>query len=169
LPADETAALLLLGDTRVELSGSEWAWVMHDHLGGRPPTVDLAVEKRLAGLLAEASARGVLAAAHDLSDGGLAQALVEACLRTDVGATVTVPDDDPCGFLFSESAGRALVALPRDQLAAFASLCREHGVPVAEVGAVAPGSGALEVAGQFSVPLDQLREAYEGTLPALFG
>ncbi len=169
LPADETAALLLLGDTRVELSGSEWAWVMHDHLGGRPPTVDLAAEKRLAGLLAEASARGVLAAAHDLSDGGLAQALVETCLRTDVGATVTVPHDDPCGFLFSESAGRALVAVPRAQLAAFASLCREHGVPVAEIGAVAPGSGALEVAGQFSIPLDQLREAYEGTLPALFG
>jgi phosphoribosylformylglycinamidine synthase len=168
LPSDDSA-LLLLGTTRIELSGSEWAWVMHDHLGGKPPTVDLAVEKRLAGLLAEASARGVLAAAHDLSDGGLAQALVESCLRTNTGATVTVPDDDPCGHLFSESAGRALVAVPREHLVEFLSLCREHMVPAPEIGRVAPESGALEVSGQFSIPLDELRQAYEGTLPALFG
>ena len=73
-------AVLLLGTTRDELAGSEWAHVVHGHLGGRPPQVDLAAEQRLAGLLAAAAADGLLTGSHDLSDGGLAQALVEACL-----------------------------------------------------------------------------------------
>ncbi|MGI8433318.1 MAG: phosphoribosylformylglycinamidine synthase subunit PurL, partial [Nocardioidaceae bacterium] len=69
----------LLGETREELSGSEWAWVVHGHLGGFPPQVDLAREKELAGLLVDVSRDGLVDAAHDLADGGLAQALVECC------------------------------------------------------------------------------------------
>ena len=68
--------IFLLGETREELSGSEWAHVVHGHLGGLPPQVDLPAEKALAELLADAV--GPLTSAHDLSDGGLAQALVEA-------------------------------------------------------------------------------------------
>ena len=78
-PATATRSLLL-GETRDELGGSEWAHVVHGHLGGRPPAVDLDAERRLARLLAAAAADGFLTGAHDLSDGGLAQALVESCL-----------------------------------------------------------------------------------------
>ncbi|MDT7648745.1 MAG: phosphoribosylformylglycinamidine synthase subunit PurL, partial [Pseudonocardiales bacterium] len=101
--------VLLFGDTRDELSGSEWANVVHGHLGGRPPVVDLEAEQRLAGLLAAAAADGLLTGAHDLSDGGLAQALVEACLVGGQGAAVELPPAlDPFVALFSESAGRVL-------------------------------------------------------------
>jgi phosphoribosylformylglycinamidine synthase len=168
----ENASLVLLGETRLELSGSEWAWVTHRHLGGVPPTVDLAAEERLGAALAAAAGQGLVAAAHDLSDGGLAQALVESCLRHGVGASVTVPAEfanDLSGYLFSESAGRVLVAVPPAHLARFQSVCREHGVPIQEIGSVTPGRDVLEVAGQFSLPLDELRTAYQGTLPALFG
>ena len=75
--------VLLLGETREELSGSEWAHVVHGHLGGLPPMVDLAAEQALAELLREAV--GLVTSAHDLADGGLAQALVEASLGNDVG------------------------------------------------------------------------------------
>ena len=71
--------IILLGETRDELSGSEWAWVTHEHLGGVPPQVDLARERALAEVIAEAARVGHITAAHDLSDGGLAQALVESC------------------------------------------------------------------------------------------
>ena len=87
---DET--IVLLGETREELSGSEWAHVVHGHLGGLPPAVDLAAERALAVLLGDAV--GLVTSAHDLSDGGLAQALAEAALRDGVGATVTL-DGDP--------------------------------------------------------------------------
>jgi phosphoribosylformylglycinamidine synthase len=165
------AVLLLLGETRLELSGSEWAWVTHRHLGGVPPTVDLAAEQRLGTVLESGAGQGLVAAAHDLSDGGLAQALVESCLRDGVGASVTVPAEftsDPAGYLFSESTGRALVAVAPQHVEAFQSVCREHGVPAHRIGTVTPDRDTVEVAGQFTVPLDELRTAYQGTLPRLF-
>ena len=75
--------VVLLGETREELSGSEWAHVVHGHLGGRPPALSLEGEKALAALLHEAV--GLISSAHDLSDGGLAQALVEAVESTGLG------------------------------------------------------------------------------------
>ena len=82
----------LLGETRVELGGSVWQRLTTGRLEGRPPTLDLAAEAGLHRLLADLAARRLLAAAHDLSDGGLALALVEATLAAGVGATVELPE-----------------------------------------------------------------------------
>ncbi len=173
-PGGDHDQLFLLGETHVELSGSEWAWVTHQHLGGVPPQVNLAREKQLAGLLADAARVGHLSSAHDLSDGGLAQSLVESCLRRGVGARVAVPErfeggSMPFVFLFSESAGRVLVSVPRGHEKAFTALCGEHGVPWELIGVTDPAGGALEVHGQFRIRLDELREAHTATLPSLFG
>ena len=164
--------ILLLGTTRDELSGSEWAHVVHGHLGGLPPQVDLAAERRLGDLLVDASRGRLLASAHDLSEGGLAQALVESCLRHDVGARVTLPaDDDAFVALFSESAGRAIVAVTPAQEDELSELCRARGVPHQVVGvtAGAGGDALLDVTGHFSVPLAELRSAWAATLPAVLG
>ncbi|MBI1759514.1 MAG: phosphoribosylformylglycinamidine synthase subunit PurL [Actinobacteria bacterium] len=163
------AALLLLGRTRPEFGGSEWAWTVHRHLGGRPPEVDLAAEAALAEVLVAASATGLLAAAHDLSDGGLAQVLVEACLRGEAGARITLPAGaDPFVWLFAESAGRALVAVRPDDRAAMADLCGSHGVPWTDLGTVQASSTDLVIDAVLAVPLAELRAAWSGTLPALF-
>ncbi|GAA5177177.1 phosphoribosylformylglycinamidine synthase subunit PurL [Rugosimonospora acidiphila] len=160
--------LILLGDTRTELSGGEWAWVVHQHLGGRPPKVDLAREKLLGTVIAAAAERGLLSAVHDLSDGGLAQTLVEASLRHGVGATVALPEGiDPAVALFSESTGRALAVVPAGHDKAFTALAEEHGLPWTPLGVV--GGSAVAVRDQFDIPLDELRTAWTGTLPALFG
>jgi phosphoribosylformylglycinamidine synthase len=156
------ATLLLLGETGDEFGGSEWAWTAHQHLGGVPPAVDLDAERRLAEVLVEGARQGLIAGAHDLSDGGLAQAAVESALAGGVGAVLEI-EGDPFVALFSESAGRALVAVTDDRLA---QLCAERGVPVAQIGRAS--GDALEIAGQFSVPLAELRQAHESTLPALF-
>jgi phosphoribosylformylglycinamidine synthase subunit PurL len=166
--------VFLLGETRTELSGSEWAWVTHAHLGGEPPRVDLGREKALAEVLAEAARVGHLTAAHDLSDGGLIQTLVESSLRRGVGVKIQLPDEFANGsmpfvYLFSESAGRVVVAVPRGHETAFTALCQEHGLPWAAIGTTEAASDAVEVVGQFSVPLDELREAHTATLPRLFG
>jgi phosphoribosylformylglycinamidine synthase len=164
------APIYLLGETRDELSGSEWAHVTHCHLGGSPPLVDLAGEQRLAGVLAEACRQGHLGAAHDLSDGGLAQALAEACLRRGFGAQISLPDaHTPFTWLFSESAGRALVAVHRDQEEAFVALATERGVACTPLGTVRAPSTVLTIDGLFDIPLDELRDAHTATLPALFG
>ena len=163
--------IYLLGTTRDELGGSEWAQVVHDHLGGLPPLVDLDAERELAEILVNASRDGLLDAAHDLSDGGLAQALVESCLRYGLGARVWVPDEiDPFVFLFAESAARAIVAVPRSEEVRFTDMCTARRFPHRRIGVVDDGAGEpmLDVQEQFSVSIAELREAHERTLPALF-
>jgi phosphoribosylformylglycinamidine synthase len=166
--------LFLLGETRPELSGSEWAWVEHEHLGGTPPQVDLGAERRLGEALAQAASHGLIRSAHDLSDGGLAQALVESCLRRGFGATVELPaqwtgGSNPFVYLFSESTCRVLAAVPPGHEKAFALLCEERKVPVTRLGTVHGEGDDLTVVGQFSVGLNELREAWTGTMPRLFG
>ncbi len=167
----EGKQIYLLGTTREELGGSEWAHVVHGHLGGRPPVVDLDAERELADILVNASRDGLIDSAHDLSEGGLAQTLVESCLRGGVGARVWMPYDlDPFVALFSESAGRAIVAVPRSEEVRFTDMCTARRFPHSRIG-VTDGVGpeaALEVQGQFAIRLDELRTAWSATLPAAF-
>jgi phosphoribosylformylglycinamidine synthase len=165
----EGAHVYLLGTTRDELGGSEWAHVIHKHLGGLPPRVDLAAEQALGELLVKAAGAGVVEAAHDLSDGGLAIALAEACLRHGVGVLVdgldAVGDDvDAFTALFSESAARALVAVVPEKVAAFEALVGE--VPCVRIGTV--GGRDLEVPEQFVVSIAELRAAHRATMPTVF-
>jgi phosphoribosylformylglycinamidine synthase subunit PurL len=158
--------LYLLGETAEELSGSEWAHVIHGHLGGRPPAVDLAAEQQLADILINASRDGLIDAAHDVSDGGVAQTLVESALRGGVGARVWAPDGlDPFLFLFAESAGRAIVAVPRTEEVRFTDMCTARRFPHAKVGVIT--GDTLDVQDQFEVPLTELREAWTSTLPSV--
>jgi phosphoribosylformylglycinamidine synthase len=157
----------LLGITRDELDGSAWAQVEHGHLGGRPPAVDLTAEQSLALVLVSAARDGVLACAHDLADGGLAQTLVESCLRRDVGVDVTL-DGDPFVTLFSESTARVVVAVEPARGGDVQALCAEHEVPLTRLGTTT-ADPTLRVHGVFDVPLAEVREAWAGTLPAVFG
>jgi phosphoribosylformylglycinamidine synthase len=160
---------VLLGETRDELGGSEWAHHVHGHLGGLPPRVDLGAEKALGALMAGA-ADGLATAAHDVSDGGLAQTLVEMVLRRGVGARVSlasVAGGDPFVALFAESVARAVVAVPADRYDDLVARASSSGVPVTRIGTT--GGSALTVEGLFEVGVDDLRGAHEGTLPTLFG
>jgi phosphoribosylformylglycinamidine synthase subunit PurL len=155
------SSLVLLGDTADEFGGSEWAHVAHGHLGGRPPEVRLEREQLLGSLLRS----GDVTAAHDLSEGGLAQALVEACLVSGHGCAVTLTGD-PFVALFSESSARVLVSVPSGS--DFTDRCSAAGVPWTLLGTVS-SSASLEIEGLAPLPLEELRTVWEATLPALFG
>lgn len=171
--------IYLLGVTSTELSGSQWAGTIHGHLGGRPPAVDLAQEKKLAELLHAASQQSLVSSAHDLSSGGLAQALAESVMRFGVGARVWLNEIqerdgvDAATALFSESTGRVIVSVPREDDVKFRGLCEGRGYPVLRIGvtdAAADGDApALEVQGVFTVPLTELRDLSTSTLPDAFG
>lgn len=168
--AEPGETLILLGDTADEFDGSIWAQVAHDHLGGTPPKVDLAREQLLAQVLTAASRDGLVSAAHDLSEGGLIQAVIESALAGETGCRILLPEGaDPFVALFSESAGRVLVAVPRTEESRFMSMCEARQLPAVRIGVVDQGSDSVEVQGQFSVTLAELREVHEGVLPGLFG
>ncbi len=160
--------VFLLGESREEFGGSEWAHVVHGHLGGTPPQVDLPAERALASLLVAAARDRLVAAAHDLSDGGLAQALVEMSLRGEMGAAIQLPDGlDPFVALFSESTARAVVVVGPGRVDDLVSLGDAHGVPMTRLGVV--GGDELVVHSQFGIALSELRTASTATFPALFG
>ncbi|GAB5903376.1 phosphoribosylformylglycinamidine synthase subunit PurL [Mycobacteroides chelonae] len=162
--------LILLGDTADEFDGSIWAQVAHDHLGGTPPKVDLAREQLIAQVLTAASRDGLVSAAHDLSEGGLIQAVIESSLAGETGCRILLPEGaDPFVALFSESAGRVLVAVPRTEESRFVAMCEARQLPAVRIGVVDQGSDSVEVQGQFTVTLAELREVHEGVLPGLFG
>ncbi|MFI0432936.1 MAG: phosphoribosylformylglycinamidine synthase subunit PurL [Candidatus Nanopelagicales bacterium] len=173
--------IYLLGATEDEFAGSEWAH-LQGHLGGTPPKLDLDAERVLGEILVAGSRDGMLTAAHDLSDGGVAMGIVEMALRSGVGARLWIPDNvDPFVFLLSESATRALVVVPRSEELRFTEMCGARHFACERIGVVDSGlRGDLErddevlivgnVYGEDLVlGFDELREAYEGTLPTLFG
>jgi phosphoribosylformylglycinamidine synthase II len=166
----EGAELYLLGETRADFGGSAWARTVHGHLGGRPPRVDLVAEQRLATVLVDAASNGLLESAHDVSDGGIGQALVESCLQGGRGARVQIPEDvAPAVFLFAESAGRAVVSVRAGAGPELVDRCADAGVPVTPIGQVAAEGAPLSVDGQFEVELPALADASRGVLPVLFG
>jgi phosphoribosylformylglycinamidine synthase subunit PurL len=164
--AADGAEVVLLGRTSQEFGGSAWAEVVHQHLGGLPPAADFDAERQLAILVTAAASAGLLASAHDLSDGGLAIALAEACLYGGRGCAVVLRGD-PFTDLFSESAARALVSVVPGREQEFAALADEHGVPATVLGATTGDS--LTVEGVFQIPLTELKQVWSGTLPAIFG
>ncbi len=129
-------AVVLLGETREELGGSEWLALRRGTEAGVPPSVDLDHELRLQGLLAAGVKNGWIRNAHDVADGGLAVALAECCFGSDgpgVGVHVTLDEAlRPEVLLFGESTGRVVVGTsqPEELLAA----ARAAGVPASVLG-----------------------------------
>jgi phosphoribosylformylglycinamidine synthase len=183
---DEGDNIYLLGITREELDGSAWAGTIHGHLGGHPPIVDLQEERNLAELLRAGALESLIASAHDLADGGLAQALAESVLRFGVGARVWLGEImerdgvDATTALFSESTGRVLVSVPREDDVKFRGLCEGRGYPVLRIGVTDLGGAdarhavgsiepTLEVQDVFTLGLEELRATHTSTLPGHFG
>jgi phosphoribosylformylglycinamidine synthase len=151
--AQDGHAIALVGPFEPSLGGSEL-----DKLRGRLadslPEVDLDEQARALAALREAVREGGLATVHDIAEGGLAVALAECCIEGGVGASVDLPAVSDA-VLFGEGPGGVVVAGPREAVEA---------VPGARViGTV--GGEALEIGGVLSVPVAQLREAYEGAIP----
>jgi phosphoribosylformylglycinamidine synthase len=169
---DQGHNIYLLGETKNEMDGSVWAGVIHDHLGGNPPKVDLTKEKQLAEALNAASEQGLLASAHDLSEGGLAQAVLESSLRFNIGARIYLDELketynlDDTAALFSESTARVLVSVGREDDVKFVGLCEARGIPVHRIG-VTDGTN-LELQGIANWELEDLAKAHQATLPELF-
>ena len=164
--ADEQYTLILLGETKDEFGGSVWQDISGAGLSGLPPQVDLANEARLAEFFA-GNAAGI-AAAHDLSEGGLSQAIFELVLGSDKGAQLGLEGvhEDAFTALFSESASRVLVAVTSDRAEAAVEQATAAGIPVAVLGETTD-DGVLRVAGE-EIQMLELAGAWAATMPSHF-
>jgi phosphoribosylformylglycinamidine synthase len=150
--------VILLGESRAELGGSEYLKVVHGLIRGVPPALDLAREAALQRVLVDGAARGVIRSAHDCAEGGLAVTLAESCFDASLGVDVNISsvdglarEFDEVAALFGESASRVVVsvALARaDELLAAAAAA---GVPAARIGVVGGDRIRVSVAGRLAL------------------
>ena len=112
-------SIYLIGETMGHLGCSLYQrMILGDMSQVAPPPVDLQAERANGDFLRAAIDGGLVAAAHDLSDGGLAVALAEMCMKNAIGCKIDNLDDRP-EILFGEDQARYLVAIAPDKVAAF--------------------------------------------------
>jgi phosphoribosylformylglycinamidine synthase len=136
------ATVILLGENRGELGGSEYLARLHGTVQGMPPTLDLDGERALQRLVVQLIRAGALQSAHDCAEGGLAIAVAECTFDSGgIGVTVDLPaagqagDFQAVATLFGESASRIVVSVMPEHLEAVAAAARAAGVPCRVIGA----------------------------------
>jgi phosphoribosylformylglycinamidine synthase len=161
-------AIYLLGETRAELGGSEFAEAVLGVVAGRPPDLDLERERALIDLLVACARADLLTSAHDCGDGGLAVALAESAIAGGHGFAVAIPGDlPPHVALFAESASRAVVSVAPAREEPFLALAAEHEVPATRLGET--GGPRTVFDGLFEATVEELRDAHELAIPRLLG
>ena len=167
-------AVICLGTTRGALGGSQFLSLTTGEVFGAPPAVDLSGERALIECLVACAEARLLASAHDVSEGGLAVALVECAALApelfgcDVDLTPEAGALPPAAVLFGEDHGRAVVSAAQADVAAVLARSRALGVPARVVGTVGAPSGPVRIAAgrhRVDLPSPRLRRIYENAIP----
>ena len=154
----EGDALVMIGETTGHLGQSAYAWEIFAQDGGDAPHVDLEAEARNGAFLRAMNDAGRVAAAHDLSDGGLGVAAAEMALAAGYGVTLDAAEAmDTAAWFFGEDQARYLIACAPDTVATILSAASEAGVPARRVGTV--GGDAI-VLGEATLPLAEARDIH---------
>jgi phosphoribosylformylglycinamidine synthase II len=164
--------IILLGETKAELGGSEFQSIIHGVVEGRPPGIDLAVEQKLQASLLEAIRKGLVASAHDLSEGGLAVAIAESCISGGFGADIALQTTLRTDIaLFSESQSRVLISVKADAASEALAWFGEQGVPAQAIGQVQGKSNGLTVevngASAIHTTVEGLEQIWKEAIPCL--
>ena len=122
--AEGDAIALVTAGWAPSLAASELSKLRGEAVEGPLPTVDLGELKVLHAAIRQAVRSGALHSAHDVAEGGVATALAEACLVSELGATVSGLSAD--NELFGEGPGAFVVSGPAEAMAAFGSAARDH-------------------------------------------
>jgi phosphoribosylformylglycinamidine synthase len=151
--------------SRGVLGGSEWLVQRAGRVTGAPVGIDLEAEAALQHAVLELARAKLLHSAHDISDGGFAVCLAEACIAQGHGASVTLPADEDApahALLFSEEPSRIIVSLAPSKVGTVGEICARYGVPFAKIGIVTGDTLAID--GACEVPVEALAERHARAL-----
>jgi phosphoribosylformylglycinamidine synthase len=177
---DEGDRVVLLGETKEELGGTEYLSRIHSREGGFPPLLELSVEKTVQKCCLEAIEAGIIKSAHDCSEGGLAVTLAEAAVMSEktsgpsLGATIVLPNLPirRDAHLFGESQSRIVVTVAETDLPKLVHQCEGQGVPMAVIGRVEGQHLTVRVAGDerplIDLPVERMRTAWQGAIESYF-
>ncbi|MBN1866530.1 phosphoribosylformylglycinamidine synthase subunit PurL [Candidatus Sumerlaeota bacterium] len=184
---DEGDVVLLVGGPAQHLGGSQLYALLQDKWLGPCPTLDLEFEKRLIEFVLDAIRAGLVKSAQDISEGGLAVALAECCLKSPngLGAEIDLAMEmktDAAGTegsrkrresaarldieLFSEAPSRVVLTLAPDRVSELEALAAKAGIPIRRIGRIRPVSKrALSIASVGEIEVSDLRRAFQSGRP----
>ncbi|RKD21090.1 phosphoribosylformylglycinamidine synthase II [Ammoniphilus oxalaticus] len=166
----EGDTILLLGETKAEIGGSEYQKLRIGRIEGRPPQIDLDLENKTQQVTLAAIRAGLVQSAHDCSEGGLAVAIAESCISGGMGAEVNLDTDLRADLaLFSESQSRIILSVKAEHVEAVKQIAAEHGAPCVELGVVRSEQLEIKVNGTAVIdqPLSEAEAAWKDAIPCL--
>jgi phosphoribosylformylglycinamidine synthase len=162
--------IMMLGALKGELGGSEYLKVIHNTVAGDAPDIDLTFEKRVHNATLEAIHKGIVNSATDVSDGGLAVALAEACITNPekpLGASVYISrklrDDE---LFFGESQSIIILSINEKYLLDMERIASKNIIPCVTIGRV-KNNGRLKINEIIDLPIDEMHKAYTDTIPKI--
>jgi phosphoribosylformylglycinamidine synthase len=163
-PGDDII-LVEAASARPSLAGSKWAAEMHSHTGGDLPLPDWAAHAQLLELIADLARHADVQGIHDVSDGGLAVALAEMAVSSEVGFRVDLGPAPDATDLFGEAPSRVVMSVPPAAAVSTARQAHDRGLVATTLGTA--GGDRLHIAGALDVGLAEATEAWKGALPKL--
>lgn len=149
--------IVLLGETKDELGGSEYMKVIYNTVTGKPPVIDLELESRVQNCCLESIKEGLVLSAHDCSEGGLTVALAESCIAGNIGATVELESNmRKDSLLFGESQSRIIVTIDKDSLENLEKIALKNNVELTKIGVVGGSDFTVSLNGR-----EEIRESLE--------
>ncbi|MCL1797320.1 MAG: phosphoribosylformylglycinamidine synthase subunit PurL [Eggerthellaceae bacterium] len=157
--------IILVGETADELGGSEYLSVLFDELRGSCPACDLELERDTSALVRQAVADGIVASAHDISEGGAAVALAKCAIAGNLGAQVVLDDDlPPAASLFAETQARFIISVDNSNAQEFIERLVAAQVPYSVIGEVVDARDGIIIEEKVKVSLDEATHAFKNAL-----
>lgn len=156
--------IILLGETKDELGGSEYLKVIHKIVAGNPPLMDLILEKQVQSACLELIDTGIINSAHDCSEGGIAVSLSESCIIGQIGATINLDSLSlsPYATLFSETQSRIIVSISEKNLKQLNKITNIYQIPFSVIGMV--GGNELVINQWIKLPVSLIKKKWEKAL-----
>ena len=169
----EGQAIVLLGENKDEIGGSEYLKLFFNEEKGTPPAIDLNKEKAVQELCLKAIEAGLIQSAHDISEGGLAVCLAECCFfgRNNMGCRIDLKDDmRPDVLLFGEAQSRIVVSVQVSKMKKLLELAKKRKVPATMIGRIGGKNIQVTHRGKklVSVPVKQAFKAWKDAIPDFF-
>ena len=152
--------IVLIGENKEEIGGSEYLKVFHNIEKGLPPQIDLSLEKSVQDACRESIQAGIIYSAHDCADGGLAVTLAKCCITGKKGAKVEINTNiRNDALLFGETQSRIVVSLPAKNLDSLKEIANKYEATIQILGKVEGNS--LKIDNLIDIEVEQLKKAWE--------
>jgi phosphoribosylformylglycinamidine synthase subunit PurL len=160
--------IFLIGETKAEIGGSEYQKIITGKIEGRPPQLNLDLEKKIQAFALKIIQEGLVQSAHDTAEGGLAVALAESCISGKLGAEIQLTEELRTDLsLFSETQSRIILSVSPEHAVKIMEMAQQQKVPIKEIGKVKGQELSIAQNGKtvISQPITKLEEAWRNAIP----